>query len=54
MPWDTWYDLEIRELSDLSDLTKERLAEAEQAQVFSPEAEEEEQATPEPVQTPSG
>ena len=31
MPMDNWYDLAIRELSDLTDLAKEKLAEAEQA-----------------------
>lgn len=43
MPMDSWYDLAIRELSDLSDPAKERLAEAEQT-LPEPEAEE----TPEP------
>jgi hypothetical protein len=31
MPMDNWYDLAIRELSELTDLAKEKLAEAEQA-----------------------
>ena len=31
MPMDSWYDLAIRELSDLTDPAKEILAEAEQA-----------------------
>jgi hypothetical protein len=31
MPMDNWYDLAIRELSDLTDLAKEKWAEAEQA-----------------------
>ena len=31
MPMDNWYDLAIRELSDLTDLATEKLAEAEQA-----------------------
>jgi hypothetical protein len=31
MPWDSWYDLAIRELSDLSDPAKEKLAEAAEA-----------------------
>jgi hypothetical protein len=30
MPMDNWYDLAIRELSDLTDLAKEKLAEAGQ------------------------
>jgi hypothetical protein len=42
MPMDNWYDLAIRELSDLTDLAKEKLAEAEQGL---PEPDEE---TPEP------
>jgi hypothetical protein len=47
MPMDNWYDLAIRELSDLTDLTKEKLAEAEQALPEpAPEALDEE--TPEP------
>jgi hypothetical protein len=29
MQWDTWYDLSIRELSDLTDPAKEKLSEAE-------------------------
>ena len=46
MPWDSWYDLAIRELSDLSDPAKEKLVEAEQALPEpAPEAEDEE--TPE-------
>jgi hypothetical protein len=45
MPMDNWYDLAIRELSDLTDPGKEMLAEAEQALPEpAPEAEE----TPEP------
>jgi len=41
MHWDVWYDLTVRELSDLSDLAKEKLAEAEKAQgPPAPEAEE--------------
>jgi hypothetical protein len=45
MPMDNWYDLAIRELSDLTDPAKEILAEAEQA-LPEPAAEDEE--TPEP------
>ena len=49
MPMDNWYDLAIRELSDLTDLAKEKLAEAEQALPEpAPEAEE----TPEPPPAP--
>ena len=43
MPMDNWYDLAIRELSDLTDLAKEKLAEAELALPEpAPEAEDEE------------
>ena len=50
MSWDSWYDLTIRELSDLSDPAKEKLAEAaETLPEPAPEAEDEE-ATP---QSPS-
>jgi hypothetical protein len=46
MPMDNWYDLAIRELSDLTDPAKEILAEAERALPEpSPEADEQ---TPEP------
>jgi hypothetical protein len=49
MPMDNWYDLAIRELSDLTDPAKEKLAEAEQALPEpAPEAEE----TPEPPPAP--
>jgi hypothetical protein len=48
---DSWYDLAIRELSDLSDPAKERLAEAEEALPEpAPDAEDEE--TPEPPRAP--
>lgn len=51
MPMDSWYDLAIRELSDLTDPAKERLAEAERALPEpAPEAEDEE--TPEPPAEP--
>jgi hypothetical protein len=47
MPMDNWYDLAIRELSDLTDPAKEKLAEAEQSLPESaPEAEDDE--TPDP------
>ena len=45
MPMDNWYDLAIRELSDLTDPAKEILAEAEQAL---PEPAPEDEETPEP------
>jgi hypothetical protein len=51
MPMDSWYDLAIRELSDLTDPAKEKLAEAEQALPEpAPEAQEEarEEEKPEP------
>jgi hypothetical protein len=47
MPMDNWYDLAIRELSDLTDLTKEKLAEAEQA-LPEPALEALDEETPEP------
>jgi hypothetical protein len=51
MPMDSWYDLAIRELSDLTDPAKEKLAEA--AQVLpEPEAEEEESPEPLPAEPP--
>jgi hypothetical protein len=47
MQWDVWYDLAVLELSELSDPSRERLVEAEQAQcpVL---ADEGEPARPEP------
>jgi hypothetical protein len=43
MSWDSWYDLAIRELSDLSDPAKEKLAEAAEALPEpAPEAEDDE------------
>jgi hypothetical protein len=51
MPMDNWYDLAIRELSDLTDLAKEKLAEAEQA-LPAPEPEEEETPEPPPARPP--
>jgi len=47
MPMDNWYDLAIRELSDLTDLAKEKLAEAEQA-LPEPAPEALDEDTPEP------
>jgi hypothetical protein len=46
MPMDNWYDLAIRELSDLTDPGKEKLAESEWALPEPPEAEDDE--IPEP------
>jgi hypothetical protein len=46
MPMDNWYDLAIRELSDLTDPAKEILAEAEQA-LPEPAPEDEDEETPE-------
>ena len=55
MPMDNWYDLAIRELSDLTDPAREKLAEAEQA-LPEPalEAEDDDEDTPElpPVEPP--
>jgi hypothetical protein len=47
MPMDNWYDLAIRELSDLTAPATEMLAEAEQA-LPEPALEAENQDTPEP------
>jgi hypothetical protein len=47
MAWDSWYDLAIRELSDLSDPVKERLAEAAEALPEpAPEADDDEDPLP--------
>ena len=53
MPMDDWYDLAMRELSDLTDPGKEKLAEAEQA-LLEPAlgAEDEEAPEPPPVESP--
>jgi len=51
MPMDNWYDLAIRELSDLTDPAKEMLAEAERA-LPEPEAEDEETPEPPPARPP--
>lgn len=48
MPMDNWYDLAIRELSDLTDPAKEKLAEAAEQALPEPEPEVEEEETPEP------
>ena len=54
MPMDSWYDLAIRELSDLTDPAKEKLAEAGQALPEpAPEAEEEDTPEPSPAQPPA-
>ena len=47
MPMDNWYDLAIRELSDLTDPGREKLAEAEQI-LPEPAPEALEGETPEP------
>jgi hypothetical protein len=50
MAMDNWYDLAVRELSDLTDLAKEKLAEAERALPEpAPEAEDEESPEPPPA-----
>jgi hypothetical protein len=57
---DIWYDLAIRELSDLTDPTKEKLAEAAAETLAAPDVEaEEESAEPqveatEPEERPRG
>jgi len=49
MPMDSWYDLAIRELSDLSDPAKEKLAEAQEAlPECAPDAEDDEEPAAEP------
>ena len=53
MPMDDWYDLAIRELSDLTDPANEMLAEAEVALPEpAPEAEEDEEAPETPPAEP--
>ena len=53
MPMDSWYDLAIRELSDLTDPAKEKLAEAAQTLPEpAPGAEDEETPEPPPVESP--
>ena len=47
MPMDNWYDLAIRELSDLTDPGKENLAEAEQALPEPALEAEDDESTPE-------
>jgi hypothetical protein len=51
MPMDNWYDLAIRELSDLTDPAKEKLAEAAQA-LPEPASETEEEEAPPAAQPP--
>jgi hypothetical protein len=51
MPMDNWYDLAIRELSDLTDPAKEKLAEAAQA-LPEPAPETEEEEAPPAAQPP--
>jgi hypothetical protein len=46
MPMDNWYDLAIRELSDLTDPVAEKLAEVEQALPEPPEADDEDAPAP--------
>jgi hypothetical protein len=48
MPMDNWYDLAIRELSDLTDPGKEKLAEAAEQALPEPAPDVEEEETPEP------
>jgi hypothetical protein len=36
MPWDTWYDLSVRELSERTDPAKEKLSEAEETDAATP------------------
>jgi hypothetical protein len=50
MPMDNWYDLAIRELSDLTDPVAEKLAEA--AEQALPEPAEEDDDAPEPPAAP--
>jgi hypothetical protein len=53
MNTDIWYDLAIRELSDLSDPAKEKLAEAAAETLAAPDVEtEEESAAPADPQAP--
>jgi hypothetical protein len=40
MQWDTWYDLRIRELSELTDPAKEKLNEAEAERAAEPDPSE--------------
>jgi hypothetical protein len=48
MPMDSWYDLAIRELSELTDPATEKLAEAARA-LPEPALEAEDEETPEPA-----
>ena len=49
---DIWYDLAIRELSDLSDPAKEKLAEAAAETLAAPDVEDEAPADPHVVSAP--
>ncbi|MFI5377593.1 MAG: hypothetical protein ACHQ8D_23380 [Candidatus Rokuibacteriota bacterium] len=56
---DIWYDLAIRELSDLTDPTKEKLAEAAAETLAAPDVEAEAESAaptdpPEPEERPRG
>jgi hypothetical protein len=51
---DIWYDLAIRELSDLTDPTKEKLAAAAAETLAAPEVEEESAAPAEPQAEATG
>ncbi len=51
MPMDNWYDLAIRELSDLTDPGREILAEAEEA-LPEPTLEDDDDEAPEPPAAP--
>lgn len=50
---DIWYDLAIRELSDLSDPAKEKLAEAAAETLAEPDVEDEAPADPRGVSAPA-
>lgn len=53
MQMDNWYDLAIRELSDLTDPGTEKLAQAAEEALPEPAPEEEEEETPDPPAVPS-
>ena len=50
---DIWYDLAIRELSDLSDPAKEKLVQAAAAALPVPDVEDEAPADPQAVSAPT-
>ena len=52
MPMDNWYDLAIRELSDLTDPVAEKLAQAAEQALPEPPEDEEEASEP-PAAAPS-